>query len=71
LNLFGLDPFSLIVTFTSVFLSGIIRGYSGFGFAMVAVTSMSFVLPTVNVVPLVLILEVLASITLLPQVGKI
>jgi len=70
LNLFGLDILSLIVTFFSVFVAGIIRGYSGFGFAMVAVTSISLVLPPVHVVPLVLILEVLASIRLIPQVWK-
>jgi uncharacterized membrane protein YfcA len=70
LNLFGLDLFSLIVTLISVFVAGIIRGYSGFGFAMVAVTSISLVLPPIHVVPLVLILEVLASIKLVPQVWK-
>jgi len=70
LNLLGLDLFSLIVTVTSVFVAGIIRGYSGFGFAMVAVTSISLVLPPVHVVPLVLILEVLASIRLVPQVWR-
>jgi uncharacterized membrane protein YfcA len=70
LNLFGLDLFSLIVTFISVFVAGIIRGYSGFGFAMVAVTSILLVLPPVQVVPLVLILEILASIRLIPQVWR-
>jgi uncharacterized membrane protein YfcA len=68
--LIGLDLFSLIVTVTSVFVAGIIRGYSGFGFAMVAVTSISLVLPPAHVVPIVLILEVLASIRLVPQVWK-
>ena len=70
MNLFGLDLFSLIVALISVFVAGIIRGYSGFGFAMVAVTSISLVLPPIHVVPLVLILEVLASIKLVPQVWK-
>lgn len=70
MNALGLDLFSLIVTITSVFVAGIIRGYSGFGFAMVAVTSISLVLPPVQVVPIVLILEVLASIQLVPQVWR-
>jgi len=70
LNWFGLDFISLIVTFISVFVAGIIRGYSGFGFAMVAVTSISLVLPPVRVVPIVLILEVIASIRLIPQVWR-
>ena len=70
MNWLGLDPVSLIVTIMSVFVAGIIRGYSGFGFAMVAVTSMSLVLSPVQAVPMVLILEVLASIRLVPQVWK-
>ena len=70
MTLFGLNLFSLIFTFISVFVAGIIRGYSGFGFAMVAVTSISLVLPPVQVVPLVLILEILASIRLIPQVWR-
>ena len=70
MNLFGLDLLSLTVASISVFAAGIIRGYSGFGFAMVAVTSMSLVLPPVHVVPLVLILEVLASMQLVPQIRK-
>ena len=36
LDWIGLDLVTLIVTFVSVFMAGIIRGYSGFGFAMVA-----------------------------------
>ena len=70
LNWLGLDLVSLIVTVTSVFIAGIIQGYSGFGFAMVAVTSISLVLPPVQAVPIVLILEVLASIRLVPQVWR-
>lgn len=66
----NLDPFSLVILTSAVFVAGIIRGYSGFGFAMVAVTSMSLVLPPVQVVPIVLILEVLASIRLIPQVWR-
>jgi len=70
LNYLGLDLTSLIIAVVAVFTAGVIRGYSGFGFAMVAVTSMALVIPPARVVPLVLILEVLASISLLPQVWK-
>ncbi len=70
MNGLGLDLFSLIVTIISVFIAGIIRGYSGFGFALVAVTSISLVLPPVQAVPIVLALEVLASVQLVPQVWR-
>ena len=70
MNWLGLDPYTLAFAAVAVFVAGIIRGYSGFGFAMVAVTSISLVLPPVLVVPVVLILEVLASIRLVPQVWR-
>jgi uncharacterized membrane protein YfcA len=70
LNYLGLDLSSLIVTIIAVLIAGVIRGYSGFGFAMVAVTSMSLAIPPARVVPLVLILEVMASISLVPQVWR-
>ncbi len=70
MNYLGLDLPSLIVAVIAVFVAAVIRGYSGFGFAMVAVTSMSLVIPPARVVPLVLILEVMASISLVPQVWK-
>ena len=70
MNYLGLDLSSLIVAVIAVFVAGVIRGYSGFGFAMVAVTTMSLVIPPARVVPLVLILEVMASIRLVPQVWK-
>jgi len=70
LTLFGYELVTLIIIWIAVFIAGIIRGYSGFGFAMVAVTSMSLVLPPAQVVPIVLILEVFASIRLIPQVWR-
>jgi hypothetical protein len=70
LNYLSLDISSLVVAVIAVLIAGFIRGYSGFGFAMVAVTSMSLVIPPARVVPLVLILEVMASISLVPQVWK-
>ena len=68
--LFGYELVTLIIIWIAVFIAGIIRGYSGFGFAMVAVTSMSLVLLPAQVVPVVLILEVLASFRLIPQVWR-
>jgi uncharacterized membrane protein YfcA len=66
----GLDVnlVSLAFSTTAVFVASIIRGYSGFGFAMVAVTILSLMLPPIQVVPTVLILEVVASINLVPYV---
>ena len=61
---------AVIVALVAVLTAAVIRGYSGFGFAMVAVTGMSLVMPPAIVVPVVLLLEVFASIQLLPQVWR-
>jgi uncharacterized membrane protein YfcA len=66
----GSEWFSVIVAFAAVLTAAVIRGYSGFGFAMVAVTGMSLVMSPTLAVPVVLVLDVAASIQLLPQVWR-
>ena len=47
-----------------------LKGYTGFGASMLWMTSLSLVLPPLQVVPMVLMFEVVTSIALLPQVWK-
>ena len=49
-----------------VFGAGVVRGYSGFGFSLLAVTSLSVLLPPAQIVPSIFIMEVAASLHLLP-----
>ena len=65
-----MDIFIIVFSALAVLVAGIIRGYSGFGFSMIATTSMTLVLPPVEVIPVVLVLEILASAWLLPRVWK-
>jgi len=62
--------YTLIFLGCSILVAGIIRGYSGFGFSMVAVMSLSLIFPPVEVVPLILVLEIVASVSLLPRVWR-
>jgi hypothetical protein len=55
---------------TCIFLAAIVRGFSGFGFSLLAITSLSLVLPPSQVVPSIFMLEVAASLRLLPEVWK-
>lgn len=48
--------------------AGMVRGFSGFGFALVAVSALSLVHAPPVVVPTILCLEILASLHLLPSV---
>ena len=53
-----------------VFGGGIVRGYSGFGFSLLAITSLSLFLPPAQVVPSIFMMEVAASLRLLPSVWR-
>jgi uncharacterized membrane protein YfcA len=54
----------------AVLAGAVVRGYTGFGASMFWVASLSLVYPPSGVVPTVLALEVLASLTLLPSVAS-
>ena len=53
-----------------VLVASIIRGYVGFGFSAIVVAGASLFLPTREVVPLVLLLEVIASLQMVNQVWQ-
>lgn len=53
-----------------VFIAAIVRGYSGFGFSLLAITSLSLVLAPAEVIPPVFMMEVAASVSLLPSIWK-
>jgi uncharacterized membrane protein YfcA len=53
-----------------IFLAAIVRGYSGFGFSLLAITSISLLLPPVQIVPSIFLMEVAASLHLLPGVWR-
>ncbi len=63
----------LIVFFSlclSVFVAGMVRGYSGFGFAMIAAVTLSAGLSPKVAVPIILILDIVTGIWLLPKTWK-
>jgi uncharacterized protein len=53
-----------------VFGAAVVRGYSGFGFSLLAITSLSLLLPPAEIVPSIFIMEVTASLHLLPGVWR-
>ena len=62
----SLSEFSLII-FT-VFIASIIRGFNGFGFSATCISGFSFILPAIEIVPIILILEVFISIFMFPYI---
>ena len=56
-----------MIVFT-VFIASIIRGFNGFGFSAVCISGFSFILPAIEIVPIILILEVLVSVFMIPYI---
>ena len=53
-----------------VFAAAVVRGFAGFGFSLLAITAISLVLPPVVVVPSIFLMEIAASVHLLPSVWR-
>ena len=64
----NLSEFSLIIFV--VFVASIIRGFNGFGFSATCISGFSFILPAIEIVPIILILEVLISIFMIPYIWE-
>jgi uncharacterized membrane protein YfcA len=60
----------LIFSAVAVFGAGIVKGFSGFGFSMIMMISLSFVLPPAEIVPMILLWEISADIWLLPRIWR-
>lgn len=64
----SLPVFCLAVAF--IFAAAIVRGYSGFGFSLLAIISLSLMMPPSAFVPSIFILEIAASLHMLPGIWK-
>src|SRR5271170_1965346 len=60
----------LVYAVACIFGAAVVRGYSGFGFSMLAIVSLSLVLPPAQIVPSIFIMEIVASLHLLPGVWR-
>ena len=66
----GLDRLTLIFCALVVFAGSYLKGYTGFGASMLWATGLSLVLPPRDVIPMILMFEVVSSVYMLPQVWK-
>jgi uncharacterized membrane protein YfcA len=53
-----------------IFLAAVVRGYSGFGFSLLAITALSLALAPAEIVPSIFMLEIAASLHLLPGIWR-
>jgi uncharacterized protein len=61
---------TLVYAVACIFGAAVVRGYSGFGFSLLAITALSLLLPPAETVPSIFIMEVAASLHLLPGVWR-
>ncbi len=59
-----------VYTIIVVLIAGYVRGYSGFGASMIIVVGLSLFYPITDIVPAILLLEIIASSYLLPKVFR-
>jgi uncharacterized membrane protein YfcA len=60
----------LAISSAAIFLAAIVRGFSGFGFSLLSITAISLILPPREIVPSIFLLEVAASINLIPSIWR-
>jgi uncharacterized membrane protein YfcA len=63
---FSQSEFLLVVLI--VFIASIIRGFNGFGFSATCISGFAFIIPAIEIVPIILILEVFISIFMIPYI---
>ena len=60
----------LALSSAAIFLAAIVRGFSGFGFSLLSITAIALILPVKQIVPSIFLLEIAASINLLPSIWR-
>ena len=68
LSYFELSLFEIYFVIFIVFIASIIRSFNGFGFSATCVSGFSFILPPIEIIPIILILEVIISIFMVPYI---
>ena len=65
-----MEPIPFAIAALAVFVGAYARGFSGFGSGMIWAGGLSLVLPPVVVVPAIFLLDLIASVHLVPRVWK-
>ena len=60
----------LAVSSAIILLAAIVRGFSGFGLSLLSVTALSLILPVQQIVPSIFLLEIAASLNLIPGIWR-
>jgi uncharacterized protein len=65
-----MDWFPLAYACVCIFLAAIVRGFSGFGFSLLSISALSLVYAPAQIIPSIFLLEIAASLHLLPSIWR-
>ena len=68
LQLIELSFFEFFFFTLVILLASLVRGFSGFGFSASSVSLLSFIMPAKEIVPIILLLEIVASFFMIPSI---
>lgn len=61
---------TLFLSSAAILIAAIVRGFAGFGFSLISITAISLLLPVAQIVPTIFLMEILASLNLLPSIWR-
>ena len=70
MDVLGIPLWQLAFSSAAVFGAAIVRGFSGFGFSLLSITAITLILPQAEVVPSIFLLEIAASLHLIPSIWR-
>ena len=70
LEIINLGFFEFLFFCSIILFASFVRGFSGFGFSASSVSLLSFILPPKEIVPIILLLEIIASFLMIPSIWK-
>ena len=65
-----LGPWAMVYAAVVVFLGGVLRGFTGFGFALAVVPTLSLILPPVEIVPAIAAIGIPAGLFLVGRIAR-
>ena len=68
LDYLNISQSELLFDLFMVFIASIIRGFNGFGFSATCISGLAFIIPAIEIIPIILILEVFISIFMIPYI---
>ncbi|MCU9847761.1 sulfite exporter TauE/SafE family protein [Defluviimonas sp. WL0024] len=61
---------TIVLSSAAILVAAVVRGFAGFGFSLISITAISLLMPVAQIVPTIFLMEILASLNLLPGIWR-